>query len=168
MFVRDGICLNRQSEPYSKLLSVATHGTRLVFTDANGYIKWVERDGRTEVRRWNLTKNTKYRRRRLGLTHSIPPSLHDSESYRWVDESAAGVSDIVRKILPTGYNYVLDDELLIWTGDRIGRLHFSNKARQDWDNEAEIYEEQMESARREEERKLDIDTEAASRSPRAN
>ncbi|OAT07566.1 F-box domain-containing protein [Blastomyces gilchristii SLH14081] len=154
LLVKDGICLNRQSASGSKLLSVAVHGTRLVFTDANGYIKWVERDGRTEVRRWNLSNDTKHRRRQLDSTHPIPSSSHDLEYYRRTDEYATGDSDIVRKILPTGYSDVLDDELLIWTGDRIGRLRFSSKAGHDWNKEAEIYEEEMaEAARRDEERK---------------
>ncbi|PGH04671.1 hypothetical protein GX51_03338 [Blastomyces parvus] len=154
LLVKDGICLNRQSASGSKLLSVAAHGTRLVFTDANGYIKWVERDGRTEVRRWNLSSDTKYRRRQLGAKSPIASGSHDLEYYRWADEYATGGSDIVRKILPTGYSGVLDDELLIWTGDRIGRLRFSSTAGHDWNKEAEIYEEEMaEAARRDEERK---------------
>ncbi|PGH33771.1 hypothetical protein GX50_03428 [[Emmonsia] crescens] len=154
--VKDGICLNRQSASGSKLLSVAAHGTRLVFTDANGYIKWVERDGRTEVRRWNLSKDIKYRRRRRGPTSANPSSSHDLEYCRWTAEYATGGSDIVRKILPTGYTNVLDDELLIWTGDRIGRLRFSNKPGHDWNNEAEIYEEEMESMRREEDHNMAV------------
>ncbi|KLJ11285.1 hypothetical protein EMPG_09760 [Blastomyces silverae] len=169
LLVKDGICLNRQSASGSKLLSVAAHGTRLVFTDANGYIKWVERDGRTEVRRWNLSKDTKYRRRQLNQTHSIPSGSHDLEHYRWADEYATGGSDIVRKILPTGYGDVLDDELLIWTGDRIGRLRFSSKAGHDWNKEAEIYEEEMaEAARRDEERKRALYAETVFKSLRTH
>ncbi|EEH22227.2 hypothetical protein PABG_04438 [Paracoccidioides brasiliensis Pb03] len=44
MLVKEAICQNRQSASGSKLLSVATHETRIVFADANGNIKWVERD----------------------------------------------------------------------------------------------------------------------------
>ncbi|OAX85395.1 hypothetical protein ACJ72_00244 [Emergomyces africanus] len=154
LLVKDGICLNRQSASGSKLLSVAAHGTRLVFSDANGFIKWVERDGRTEVRRWNLSNDTKYRRHRRGTLDPSPSSSHDLEYCRWTAEHDTGGSDIVRKILPTGYTNVLDDELLIWTGDRIGRLRFSSKTGHDWNNEAEIYEEKMKSMKREEDYKM--------------
>ncbi|OJD15921.1 hypothetical protein AJ78_03864 [Emergomyces pasteurianus Ep9510] len=160
LLVKDSICLNRQSASGSKLLSVAAHGTRLVFSDANGYIKWVERDGRTEVRRWNLSQDSKYRRRRRGTASPSPSSSHDPEYCRWAAEYATGGSDIVRKILPAGYTDVLDDELLIWTGDRIGRLRFSSKAGRDWDNEAEIYEEKMKSIKREEDDKMAMYAEA--------
>ena len=45
---------NRQEASSSKLLSVATQGTRIVFSDAEGGIKWIERDGRGLARRWNI------------------------------------------------------------------------------------------------------------------
>lgn len=40
---------NRVSASSSKLLSIIPHGTRLVFSDSNGILKWVERDGSTPV-----------------------------------------------------------------------------------------------------------------------
>ncbi|PGG95589.1 hypothetical protein AJ79_09962 [Helicocarpus griseus UAMH5409] len=155
LLVKNSISQNRQSASGSKLLSVANHGTRIVFTDANGYIKWVERDGRTEVRRWNLSQDTSYRR------HRPPPfktsSINDEglmpNLEYWGADFSIGSSDIVRKILPTGYSDVLDDELLIWTGDRIGRLRFSEKPGHDWNYEAETYQEESEAARRENEHK---------------
>ncbi|RMZ75425.1 hypothetical protein DV738_g5494, partial [Chaetothyriales sp. CBS 135597] len=45
---------NRQQASTSKILSVATVGSRIVFSDAEGGIRWVERDGRTLARRWNI------------------------------------------------------------------------------------------------------------------
>ncbi|EEH33930.1 F-box domain-containing protein [Paracoccidioides lutzii Pb01] len=162
MLVKEAICQNRQSASGSKLLSVATHGTRIVFTDANGNIKWVERDGRTEVRRWNLSMDAISRKRRRAPL--APHRLNTFDLEYWPGEHEIGGSDIVRKILPTGYNDVLDDELLIWTGDRIGRLRFSDKPGRDWNYEAEIYREEREAARRENERNTIAYEEAVCRS----
>src|ERR1035438_8772484 len=36
---------NRQTSSNSKLLSVSNHGTRIVFSDGGGNIKWVEGNG---------------------------------------------------------------------------------------------------------------------------
>jgi hypothetical protein len=43
-------------------------------------------------------------------------------------------NDVVRKILPTDAN-LNGDELLLWSGDRIGRLRFSNDLDEDTDDE---------------------------------
>jgi hypothetical protein len=111
---------NRQSAASSKVLSVASHGARIVFSDANGNIKWVERDGRAEIRRWNI--NTDRR-------HSTPASFDGSadggtSGMFWSSVDAVGRNDVARKVLPTDSN-LAGDELLIWTGDRIGRLRFT-------------------------------------------
>ncbi|RMD42242.1 hypothetical protein DV735_g2910, partial [Chaetothyriales sp. CBS 134920] len=45
---------NRQQASSSKILSVAAVGSRIVFSDAEGGIRWVERDGRSLARRWNI------------------------------------------------------------------------------------------------------------------
>jgi hypothetical protein len=45
---------NRQTAARSKLLAVASHGSRLVFADADGALKWVERDATTPVRELNV------------------------------------------------------------------------------------------------------------------
>ncbi|KAF2679641.1 hypothetical protein K458DRAFT_422188 [Lentithecium fluviatile CBS 122367] len=70
---------NRQTASSSKLLSVAPHGTRLVFSDGDGNLKWVERDGSTPVRHFNI--NDTANSSQVGLE--------------------AGWGDIVQKILPT-------------------------------------------------------------------
>ncbi|KAL8948503.1 MAG: hypothetical protein Q9222_005322, partial [Ikaeria aurantiellina] len=49
---------NRTSASRSKLLSITPHGTRLVFSDSDGGLKWVERDGHSLVRRWNINAYT--------------------------------------------------------------------------------------------------------------
>lgn len=123
---------NRQSAASSKLLSVASHGTRIVFTDSSGNIKWVERDGRTPVRpHWNI--NTCRRQRK---TTPAGDSTDDSEEVRglFYTSDARMRNDVVRKVLPTDA-YLSGDELLLWTEDRIGRLRFSNNPDEDTDDE---------------------------------
>lgn len=104
---------NRQTSSSSKLLSVTPHGSRLVFTDANGNVKWVERDGFTEVRHWNIQHAST---RPRGVSYAP-------------DDDSDG--DIVRKILPTrrpgSRPAVNADNLLLWTGEKIGMLRFTGK-----------------------------------------
>ncbi|KAL3444118.1 hypothetical protein BJX65DRAFT_297890 [Aspergillus insuetus] len=120
---------NRQSAARSKILSVQSHGTRLVCSDGDGNIKWVERDGRTEVRRLNINS---YR----PLTGTVFNSGTHSRAHIGEDpDDAAGLwasvsraqneGDVARKVLPTGGN-LTGDELLVWTGDRLGRIRFSD------------------------------------------
>ena len=45
---------NRQSSSSAKILSVAIQGTRIVYSDTEGKLHWVERDGRGLARRWNI------------------------------------------------------------------------------------------------------------------
>ena len=104
---------NRVSASASKLLSVAPHGTRLVFSDSDGIFKWVERDGSTLVRCWNMNQYVQHQPR--GLFHTSA----------W----ETGTGDVARKILPTGSS--VDgmsrgncEDLLVWTGERIGLLEF--------------------------------------------
>lgn len=135
---------NRQSAASSKLLSVASHGVRIVFSDAGGNIKWVERDGRTEVRRWNINTD---RRRSVAASVDGSSDANNSPSGMFMSSDTGGSSDVVRKILPTDAN-LTGDELLIWTGERIGRLRFSH----DEDLESEEEEEgDQEERRREQE-----------------
>lgn len=94
---------NRQSSSSSKLLSVATQGSRIVFSDAEGGLKWVERDGRGIARRWNIN------------------------SFEITDRGARISSEhVARKIValepsPNGdHGTRSDDDLLIWTGEKLG------------------------------------------------
>jgi hypothetical protein len=143
---------NRQSAASSKLLSVASHGNRLVYSDSEGNIKWVERNGRAEVRRWNI--NTSQPQIPFSRSSHMPmPARPDEESYPrglWADlDSQNNSSEVARKILPTGGN-LTGDELLVWTGERIGRIKFSVPADLDgvmeddedeWFMQAEVDEE---------------------------
>ncbi|RAO68938.1 uncharacterized protein BHQ10_004950 [Talaromyces amestolkiae] len=121
---------NRQSAASSKLLSVASHGARIVFSDSNGNVKWVERDGQTQVRHWNI--NTSRRQSRI----ASPGDVDESDQVRglFFTSDTSMRNDVVRKILPTDAN-LNGDELLLWSGDRIGRLRFSNDSDEGTDDE---------------------------------
>lgn len=103
---------NRQTASRSKLLSVVNHGTRIVYSDGQGYVNWVERDGFTEVRRY-----------RIGLSEIAHRSLFGS---------MPGSDEIALKILSTKFGHheddsVNNDDILLWTGERLGLLSFSSK-----------------------------------------
>jgi hypothetical protein len=93
---------NRQAASTSKLLAVATQGTRVVFSDAEGGLKWVERNGIGLVRKWNInTFET------------------DERGARVVGEQ------VIRKIIPleageSDRGSRGDGDLLIWTGEKVG------------------------------------------------
>lgn len=99
---------NRQTSSSSKLLSVSNHGTQIVVSDGGGNLKWMERDGFTESRRWNTADGN------VGTTRGIFGTLGDS----YLDP---GSGDIVIKILEN------KGQLILWTGEKIGLLSFSNK-----------------------------------------
>lgn len=113
---------NRQSAASSKLLSVASHGNRLVYSDSEGNIKWVERNGRSEVRRWNI--NTSHPQIPFSRSATGLPGEEPQGRGLWPSADGSTSSEVARKILPTGGN-LTGDELLVWTGERIGRLKFS-------------------------------------------
>ena len=105
---------NRTSTSRSKLLGLTPHGTRLLFSDSDGKLKWVERDGSTLVRQWNInTFNT---------------SVGDSESTRSsIFNADPNEGDVARKLLPVGTG--ARSEVCMWTGEKVGVLGFKNKPR---------------------------------------
>lgn len=105
---------NRTSASRSKLLSLTLHGTRLLFSDGDGKLKWVERDGSTLVRQWNInTFNTSFR---------------DSESARGgIFNAQPNEGDVALKLLPVGTG--ARSEVCVWTGEKIGVLGFKDKPR---------------------------------------
>ena len=130
---------NRVNASRTKLLSIARHGTRLVVSDGDGQLRWIERDGTSLVRRWNINQYQ-------------PAELSGIFNHSVVE---AGSSDVARKLLPTNANAsgqpVDRDELLLWTGEKIGVLAFKSKPQfgaQDWEERVESAEE--EAKRREE------------------
>ncbi|KAF7938983.1 uncharacterized protein EAE98_001319 [Botrytis deweyae] len=116
--LQDSTMKNRQTSSSSKLLSVANHGTRIVVSDGGGNLKWFERDGFTESRRWNIAHGS------VAAPRGIFGTLGDS----YMD---SGSGDIALKILTTDSGLhdrsVNENDLVLWTGDKIGLLNFSNK-----------------------------------------
>ncbi|GAB1310180.1 F-box only protein 31-B [Madurella fahalii] len=104
---------NRQTSSQSKLLSVVNHGSRIAFSDGSGYIKWFERDGFTEVRRCKIGRSER------------PPPVSS------IFASMPGFDDLARKLLPTRPGAQAsdgrgnDNDLLFWTGDKLGLVTFS-------------------------------------------
>ena len=124
---------NRQTASASKLLSVAPHGGRIVFSDGDGNLKWVERDGFTHVRTFNINDIL------LSPRDQSNNSISDASAYGLFSSTASempGQGDIVQKIIPTSPSSshlashsdrpdLSQDNLLLWTGDgRIGALGF--------------------------------------------
>ncbi|KIY02237.1 uncharacterized protein Z520_02375 [Fonsecaea multimorphosa CBS 102226] len=102
---------NRQDAAKSKLLSVASHGTKIVFSDSEGGLKWVERDGHSLVRRWNINAF----------------SMGSPNNNAAIATSASVSGDAVaRKIIPLNTldsserGHRGDADLLVWTGEKIG------------------------------------------------
>ncbi len=106
---------NRTSTSRSKLLSLTPHGTRLLFSDSDGKVKWVERDGSTLVRQWNI--------------NTFDTSVSDSESARrsGIFNADPNEGDVARKLLPVGTG--ARSEVCMWTGEKIGILGFKSKPR---------------------------------------
>jgi hypothetical protein len=108
---------NRQTCAASKILSVINHGTCLVFSDSSGNIKWFERDGFTEVRRRKIGHNFE------GPQQLQSPAASSGSRYRF--------DDLARKILSTATRQDDErnnrDDILFWTGERLGLATFSTK-----------------------------------------
>lgn len=117
---------NRQCSSDSKILSGTTHGTRLVFSDGSGWIKWFERDGFTEVRRQWIGH----------CERAQGPSLFGN---------MPGADDIARKLLSTqeeATGRVNDNDLLFWTGEHLGMVSFTSSP----PTTPDMFEEDMRSA----------------------
>nr|OQO06424.1 hypothetical protein B0A51_18522 [Rachicladosporium sp. CCFEE 5018] len=126
---------NRQTASASKLLSAVPHGGRLVFSDGDGNLKWVERDGRTEVRRCDINDFIPQ-----SPSHDPSPRAPRADIFgRQADDLNAANGTVVQKILPvhgpstssflsSGVDRpdVPTQSLLLWTGDgELGVLNFS-------------------------------------------
>lgn len=115
---------NRQTASASKLLSVAPHGGRIVFSDGDGNLRWMERDGSTLVRQYNINSETSADATTGGIFASS-------------DSDMPGQGDIVQKILPlracksdtsSDRPDVPNEALMLWSGDgRIGCLSFGTQ-----------------------------------------
>jgi len=115
--LQNSVMKNRQTSSSSKLLSVSNHGTRIVVSDGGGNLKWLERDGFTEARRWNVGYGS------VEVPRGIFGTLGDS----YMD---SGSGDIVVKLMNTHNGQsgkpMNEDDLVLWTGEKIGLLSFSS------------------------------------------
>lgn len=127
---------NRQTASRTRLISVATHGTSIVYSDGDGNIKWVERDGSTLVREMCISVPTQNQQgadasRRSSLSShpsatspspAGPDRAHDTATTLETEE------DIVQKILPVRLatsSPAWPDDLVIRTGEgNVGILGF--------------------------------------------
>lgn len=105
---------NRTSASSSKILSVITHGTRLLHTDGNGMLTWVERDGHTLVRRWAISNNT--------ASAAVSQQPISETSGLFSNNSLQNRGDVGRKLLSTGPGAT--DTVLLWTGEKVGVIGF--------------------------------------------
>ncbi|KAL8939983.1 MAG: hypothetical protein Q9216_003060 [Gyalolechia sp. 2 TL-2023] len=116
---------NRTSASSSKLLSVSPHGTRIVFSDGDGGLKWVERDGHSLVRRWNINAYTS-----SAISLSSNP---DTPGFVKKLFANGQEGDVARKVLPVGPWEDSRGEIAVWTGERIGVLGYRPKPRFEWE-----------------------------------
>jgi hypothetical protein len=154
---------NRQTTSASKLLSCVPHGTRILFSDADGGLKWVERDGHTLVRRWNINAFTSTSPRTSSsrsarhdpsgrtITHPrpIPPRPYDFDTAemnarylsRTPMEFAPVGADVVRKIIPANTKGVDNDRLILWTGEKVAAMRFRRESEWAWDGDGDEWGE---------------------------
>ncbi|TLD38305.1 Threonine-tRNA ligase [Venturia nashicola] len=144
---------NRQTASRSKLMSVTPHGGSLAYSDGDGNIKWVERDGHSPIREWNLNEHPG-----MAVSSSqITPNVTTGNGREAWDNTAVP-DDIVQLMLPTmpksslGHTRLGEDNLVIWTGDgKLGLLGFG-KEKWDWSGLEEQALEFEEQSRRKVER----------------
>ncbi|KAL2432742.1 hypothetical protein ABEF95_014986 [Exophiala dermatitidis] len=128
---------NRQEAAKSKLLSVASHGTKIVFSDSEGGLKWVERDGRSLVRKWNINNFQ---------TSPTGGSINGDQVARKIIPLNVPASERGRRG---------DADLLVWTGERIGIVS-TNPQFADHEELIRELEEGEDTAEREERERAEI------------
>lgn len=105
------VARNRNQAASSPILSVTNHGTKIAFSDGSGLIKWFERDGTTECRS-------------LRIGHS------ESEGRSTLFASKQRYDDIASKIIsthtPNDDSQPNNDNILFWTGERLGMVSFTS------------------------------------------
>ncbi|KAI9893889.1 MAG: hypothetical protein M1814_005442 [Vezdaea aestivalis] len=97
--------INRQSAATATILSHTYHGTRLVYSDADGKIYWKERDARASVRSISINSH-----RPSTLTPEDPGC-----------QMALKIQAVDQPGLPFNSN-----DLLAWTGSRIAQITFKS------------------------------------------
>ncbi|KZM21101.1 uncharacterized protein EKO05_0003572 [Ascochyta rabiei] len=159
---------NRQTASSSKLLAVAAHGTRIVFSDGEGNLKWVERDARTPVRALNINDASHATKKEDGrrITQPRHPSSTASGTAPGTGTDT-GTGDMVQRILPTISPTISPphpsppalgtQNLLLWTGDgRLGLAHFGRADLCDADTFEDALEHQADTPDRSREREYSL------------
>ncbi|CAK7221702.1 hypothetical protein SCUCBS95973_004589 [Sporothrix curviconia] len=136
--------VNRQTSSSAKIFSVVSHGRRLAVSDGTGFIRWFERDGFTEVRRCTLggddyveegdEEEEAERRMAAEAGETRQPRQHHTH-YTNNGSSGLETGDIARKLLATkagrngstGQDSFENNDLLFWTGEKLGLLSFSTR-----------------------------------------
>jgi hypothetical protein len=141
---------NRQTAASTRLLSVAAHGNSTVFSDGDGNLKWVERDGMTTIRTYNINEAVD------------SPSFNQAQSTAQGPDDEASQGDIVQKIIPLQQPTrswsskrpdVNQTNLVLKTGDgRIGILGFGHKTLYSREEEDIVVETTEERVRRDAEK----------------
>ncbi|QDS71170.1 hypothetical protein FKW77_010102 [Venturia effusa] len=144
---------NRQTASRSRLMSIATHGGSLAYSDGDGNVKWVERDGHSPIREWNLNEHPG-----MAVSSSQFTPILTGNNVREAWDNTAAPDDIVQLMLPTmpkssyGHSKLGEDNLVIWTGDgRLGMIGFGKK-KWDWSGLEDAALEYEEQSRRKVER----------------
>ncbi|KAI5284685.1 hypothetical protein KEM55_000947, partial [Ascosphaera atra] len=83
---------------------------------------------------------------RLDRRSDATQLIHDPLETDVEDEDMG--PDVARKVLPTGSNSVPDDELLVWTGEQVGRLRFGVREQVEDESDEEQEMEQSEARER--------------------
>ncbi|KAL1896872.1 hypothetical protein Sste5346_004506 [Sporothrix stenoceras] len=127
--------VNRQTSSSAKIFSVVSHGTRLAVSDGAGFIRWFERDGFTEVRRYALGSDD-YDEDGGGEEAERAPTEMPRLAPRRAHNNTTESGDIARKLLPIhqgsgsnskrGTSY-RNNGLLFWTGDKLGLISFTRE-----------------------------------------
>ncbi|KAK3055193.1 hypothetical protein LTR09_003746 [Extremus antarcticus] len=145
---------NRQTASASKLLSATTHGGRIVFSDGDGNLKWVEHDGFSYVRTLNINDKP------------LDAAAQDASDYGIWSSTASempGQGDIVQKIMPlratasttsSSRTDTNQSNLLLWTGDgALGMLGFGHSNplgdEEDWHDAVEAQAQTVEQRAKE-------------------
>jgi hypothetical protein len=141
---------NRQTAASTRLLSVAAHGNSTVFSDGDGNLKWVERDGMTTIRTYNINAAVD------------APSFNQAQSTAQGADDERSQGDIVQKIVPLQSSTrswssrrpdVNQSDLVLKTGDgRIGVLGFGHETLYSREEEEIVVETTEERVRRDAEK----------------
>ncbi|KAI5242081.1 hypothetical protein E4T42_07809 [Aureobasidium subglaciale] len=141
---------NRQTAASTRLLSVAAHGYSTVFSDGDGNLKWIERDGMTTIRAYNINESVE------------PLSFNQAQSTAQRPEDESSQGDIVQKIIPlqasagSWSNKRVDtnqSDLVLKTGDgRLGVLGFGHDTLYTREEEEGVIETTEERAKRDAEK----------------